>query len=374
MAQDLAQKSPYVDEINFIELIKILIESRKLIISTILIFTLASIIYSLSLKPEFKSSTILEIGKVQMQDNDKNLNIVSDLISDTKVQIMKNPDDTFSQNVSINSLEGNLIKLKTTSNSVEQNENILNEVIRYIDERHSNIALLVTNRKKTEISQKIKTIESKISFVKAKQLDSNQAKKLTITRNLENVKSELSFVKAKQLDSNQLKRSKIEDRITKLKTELQIIDLEISQLDKVIFDDTNNLSLLKRNEEIRTERASNSPTLEQIIFSYNSEINNLNAKKYTNILETKSLNNQLISLENVTLQSDELFSLEQERKILENELKLLMTQTQVKTRPIGNIETQTINPKIQLMLLLGIIMGFITGILLVFIRNLVKKI
>ena len=66
--------------------------------------------------------------------------------------------------------------------------------------------------------------------------------------------------------------------------------------------------------------------------------------------------------------------LEQERKILNNQLQMLMNESQVKTLPIGNIETQTINPKIQLMLLLGIIMGFITGILLVFIRNLVKKI
>ena len=50
-----------------------------------------------------------------------------------------------------------------------------------------------------------------------------------------------------------------------------------------------------------------------------------------------------------------------------------MTQTQVKTLPIGNIETKTIKPKTQLTILLGIIMGFITGILFVFIRNLVKS-
>jgi LPS O-antigen subunit length determinant protein (WzzB/FepE family) len=185
MAQDLAQKSPYVDEINFIELIKILIESRKLIISTILIFTLASIIYSLSLKPEFKSSTILEIGKVQMQDNDKNLNIVSDLISDTKVQIMKNPDDTFSQNVSINSLEGNLIKLKTTSNSVEQNENILNEVISYIDERYSNIETLINNKKKISLNKKIENIKNEITYFKAKLSDQTQSQYLKIIKDLD---------------------------------------------------------------------------------------------------------------------------------------------------------------------------------------------
>jgi capsular polysaccharide biosynthesis protein len=457
MAQNSTQPSFNEDEMDLREIVKILLESKKLIISTILIFTTASIIYSLSLKPSFLTSTILEIGYYEMPDGNQQLiEKPSNLISDLKVLIMKNSDNKFNQNVSMNSFEGKLINLETTSSSVEQNENILNEIINYIDERHSNLAVLITDQKKLTITSILENVKSELSFTKAKQLNENQAKKLTITRILENVKSELSFTKAKQLNENQakkltinsilenvkselsftkakqlnenqLKRSKIEDRIAKLKTELPIIDLEISQLEKVIIDDTNNLSLLKRNEEIRTERASNSPTLEQIIFSYNSEINDLKAKKYTNILETKSLNNQLkklenvtlqsdelfrleqeqqtlenqlislenvtlqsdelfrleqeqqtlenqlISLENVTFQSDELFRLEQEQQTLENQLELLMTQTQIKTRPISNIETKTIKPKTQLSILLGLIIGLITSIFLVFIRTFVKS-
>ena len=376
MAQNLTQPSPYEDEIDLKEIFKILIESKKLIISTILIFATASIIYSLSLKPSFLTSTKLVIGYFDMPDGTQKLiDEPSNLISDLKVLIMKkNTDDKFIQNLSMNSLENKIISLETTSSSGEKNENFLTEVINYIDERHSNLAVLITDQKKHQISNEIDLIESEISFNKAKQLDSNQLKKLRIKSNLESIKSELSFIKAKQLDSNQLKRSKIEDRIANLKTELPIIDLEISQLEKVIIDDTNNLSLLKRDENILTERASNSPTLEQIIFSYKSKINDFNTKKNNNLIETKNLNNQLQILENVTLQSDELFSLEQERKILENQLQMLMNETQVKTLPIGNIETNTIKPKTQLTILLGIIMGFITGILLVFIRNLVKKI
>jgi len=234
--------------------------------------------------------------------------------------------------------------LKTTSSSVEQNENILNEMTRYINERHSSLAIFITDQKKDRISNEIETIESKISFIKAK-----------------------------QLDSSQLKQSQIKDKIAKLKSTLPIIDLEISQLEAVIIEDTNNLSLLKRNELIQTERATNSPTLEQIIFSYKSKINDLNAQKYTNILETKSLNNQFKILENVTLQSETIFSLEKKEKTLENELQLLMTQTQTKTLSIGNIETKTIKPKTQLTILLGLIIGIITGIFLVFIRNFVKS-
>ena len=107
MTQNLTQPSPYEDEIGLREIFKILIESKKLIISTILIFTTASIIYSLSLKPSFISSTKLEIGYYEMPDGTQKLiEKPSHLISDLKVLIMKNSDNKFNQNVSITSFEG----------------------------------------------------------------------------------------------------------------------------------------------------------------------------------------------------------------------------------------------------------------------------
>ena len=140
---------------------------EKITLNTITVLTWGglrggiSIALALSLKPEFKSSTILEIGYYEMPDGTQKLiEKPSHLISDLKVLIMKNPDDKFSQNVSMSSFENKIINLATTSGSVEQNENLLTEISSYIYERHSNLALLSTNRKKTEISQKIETIES----------------------------------------------------------------------------------------------------------------------------------------------------------------------------------------------------------------------
>ena len=71
-------------EMDLWEIFKILIESKKLIISTILIFTTASIIYTLTLKPSFLTSTKLEIGYYEMPDGthkliDKPSNLISDL-------------------------------------------------------------------------------------------------------------------------------------------------------------------------------------------------------------------------------------------------------------------------------------------------------
>jgi LPS O-antigen subunit length determinant protein (WzzB/FepE family) len=334
------------DEINLREIFKILIESKKLIISTILIFTITSIILFLSLKPSFKTTAKLEIGYLVGDNGDRELiESSSDLISDLKILILRNPDNKFSQNISINSFEDKVISLETTSNSGEKNENLLNEIINHINERHSNLVVLITDQRKNQISNEIDLLKYEIAFVKGKKLEENQSKILIINNNL-----------------------------ARLAYELPAIDLEISQLKKVVIADTNNLSILKNNTNMLAKRAANSPTLEQIIFSYESKINDLNTKKYTYILEENNLNNQLKNLENATLKSDEIYTLERNnQQILENELQMLMNQTQVKTQPIKNIETKTIKAEPKLIISLGIIIGFITGIFLVFINNFIKS-
>jgi len=50
-----------------------------------------------------------------------------------------------------------------------------------------------------------------------------------------------------------------------------------------------------------------------------------------------------------------------------------MSQTLEKTCPIGDIQTNTIKPRSQLIISFGIILSFFTSILLVFVRNFVKS-
>ena len=186
MANDLNQSLYDKDEIDLKEIFKILIESKKLIISTILIFTTASIIYSLSLKPSFLTSTKLEIGYFDMPDGTQKLiDKPSNLISDLKILIMKNQDGKFSQNISMSSFENKIISLETTSSSGEQNENILNEVISYIDERYSNIETLINNKKKISLNKKIENIKNEITYFKAKLSDQTQSQYLKIIKDLD---------------------------------------------------------------------------------------------------------------------------------------------------------------------------------------------
>ena len=338
MTNNLNQYPIPEDEIDLRELIKVLVKSKKLIILTILIFTIVSIIYSLSLKPEFKSSSIIEIGYYEMTDGTVELiEKPSDTISAIRTNLIyKKRDGFLLENLIIKSPENKLIELQLTSKSSKKNVDLLSEVTNFIDARHSGLLASSTNQQKNQLSYEIDLIDSEISFLK------------------ENIKLEL------------------EAEISKLQNNLPIIDQEISQLEQVVTQDTNNLNLLK-GTTLAIERASNSPTLEQIISSYKSQINQLKRERSSSILDISILSQKLDGIHKDDFQSDELFSLEQKQKILENQLQTLSAQTIVKTGPIGNIQTNTIKPKILHTILLGLIIGFITSILLVFINNFYKK-
>ena len=73
MTQNLTRHTPHQDEIDFLELIKILINSKKIIISTILVFAIASLIYSLSLQSSFESSFRIQIGDTLNGQGNKEL-------------------------------------------------------------------------------------------------------------------------------------------------------------------------------------------------------------------------------------------------------------------------------------------------------------
>ncbi|MDC0181226.1 Wzz/FepE/Etk N-terminal domain-containing protein [Candidatus Thioglobus sp.] len=420
MANDLNQSLYVGDEIDLMRLFKILIESKIIIISTILIFTVSSIIYSLSLKPSFIASTNLEIGYVELENGDRELiESPSELISDLKILLMKNPDDKFKQNLSMNSFEKKIISLKTTSSSAEQNENLLTEIISYINERHSNLRLLKINQKKDEISHNIKIIESEISFYKSQNLYNLANIELEISfyksqnlYNLANIELELSTLKeALQVDL-EAKVSNLEAKILKIQGDLPILDQEINQLNQVVIEDSNNLKLLK-STSLSVERAANSPTLEQIISSYKSQINQLRRERNSSISELSILSQKLEALkenslqsgellkleerkkdlenfasqsdellkleerkkdlENFASQSDEFFKLEQTLKNNENQLQMLMSQNTTQTSPIKDIRIETIKPKTQRTISLGIIFGFFAGILLVFINSFIKE-
>tara|TARA_B110000008_G_scaffold274028_1_gene309205 strand:+ start:219 stop:1067 length:849 start_codon:yes stop_codon:yes gene_type:complete len=240
MSHNLTQPSPCDDKIDSKEILKILIESKILIISTILIFTIASIIYSLSLKPSVLTSTKLEIGYYEMPDGTQKLiEKPSDLFSDLKVVIMKSPDEKFNQQVSMTSFENKIISLETISSSAEQNENLLNEIINYIDKRHSNIEKLITGQNINKLTIEVKKTKDAISRFKSKLTGQYQSQYLNIISNLQ--KEDQAIENLKLLARN----SAYEDEVFSLNQDLEVLIQELKTLNSNVYSKTQVIQKLK---------------------------------------------------------------------------------------------------------------------------------
>jgi LPS O-antigen subunit length determinant protein (WzzB/FepE family) len=68
MQQDINQTNQYEDEINLIEIIQKLMESKIIIIVTTLIITILTYLYTLQQQPTYQSSVLIEIGHYNSND------------------------------------------------------------------------------------------------------------------------------------------------------------------------------------------------------------------------------------------------------------------------------------------------------------------
>ena len=327
MANNINQSSYQEDEIDLLEIIKVLIESKKLIILTTLIFTIVSIVYSLSQKPEFKSSSLFEIGYYEMPDGTQQLiDEPKVIINDLKLNlIIKNPDNEFNQAVSIRPIQSALIQFETTSFSSETNEKLLNKFSSYIDNHHASFMKSYTDNNRNDLHNQIDLIE---------------LERLNIT----NEKS----------------------------ANILFIDERISRLSKIIADNKNILFLLQNDPQLFIERATISPNLNVLTDELINNVTHLVDQKNTLLQDIDNLNNQL-EFENNSTQSNKLLDLKLKQEALEIELESVDNQKIINSGVIGDIKTTTIKPKYLLIITLGIILGFITSIFLVFINNFIKS-
>lgn len=344
MKKNSLHSSNYEDEIDLINVIQKLIESRKIIISAILFFTFLAVIYSLTLKPSFKSSAILEIGFIESSDgNRKLIESSSDLISDIQINLVyPSQFEDLPPKVEMTPLENNLIKFELTSDSSEINEKTLFNLISYSKDRHTKLSDLFIERQRSEISQKVEYTKSRISFLESK------------------ISADVS-----------IRAQRIEDQILKTENSITFIDSQISNLEELLTADSNNLALLK-GTDLQVQRALTTPTLEQMIFTYKSDINRLKLKKMEQSQLLNSLNKNLELLSNKGVNNsdtDYLFELSHELKNREDNLSALLNQSLAQTQPIRNVETITIKPQHKKILLMGLIFGFFAGIFIVAIKN-----
>jgi LPS O-antigen subunit length determinant protein (WzzB/FepE family) len=344
MANNINQSSYQEDEIDFREILKVLIESKKLIILTTLIFAIVSIIYSLSQKPEFKSSSLFEIGYYEMLDGTQQLiEKPSELIEDLKLNlIIKNPNNEFNQAVEMLPIQNKLIQFKTSSISNEKNEKLLNKIFSYIDNSHASLMKSYYDNNKNELHNQIDLIESEIELERL------------------NIESEI-----------ELERLNITNDISKMSAEIPFLDQQISQLSILIDDNKNILFLLKNDSQLFIERATISPNLNTLTNKQINTVTSLVNQKTSLLQAIDKLNNQL-EFENNSTQSNKLLDLKLKQEALEIKLESVDNQKIINGGIIGDIKITTSKPKYLLIITLGIILGFISSIFLVFIRSFIK--
>jgi len=334
MANNINQSSYQEDEIDLREILKVLIESKKLIILTTLIFAIVSIIYSLSQKPEFKSSSLFEIAYYEMLDGSHQLiEKPSELIEDLKLNlIIRNPNNEFNQAVSMLPIQNKLIQFETTSISSKTNEKLLNKFFSYIDNRHASFIKSYTDNNRNDLHNQIDLIEFKFES----------------------------------------ERLKITNEISKMSVDIKFFDQQISQLSKIIADNKNILFLLQNDPQLFIERATISPDLNVLTNNLINKITRLGNQKNTILQSIDNLNNQL-EFENNSTRFNKLLDLKLKQEALEIELESFDNQKIINSGLVSDIKITTIKPNYMLIITMGIILGFITSIFLVFINNLIQS-
>jgi hypothetical protein len=291
------------------------------------------------------------------------------------------------KDLQIESVKDRLVRISSISNSSVTSENLLNEVMRYTENRHS---LMLSNRfqrTKSSLTNQIeflnKQIENSNAFLDKQIENSNNA----LLTQIENSNNALLT----QIEND---RIRVSNKILTLNTTIPNIDLKIKELNSIILEDQNNLKLLESNPDLFLQRAAHSPTLNQVIHSYKKQLLDLEAEKI-NLLQEKDrleqekdrlesklklkpeidslkLGRELMLLESNNQESDEILKLSQEIIILELELEFLLEKNPTSTQLIGKIKTGPIDSKKEFYILLSFIFGLFLSMVIVLINNSLK--
>ena len=365
------------DEIDLIEIVRTLYSSKKLIIIVTLAFSLLAFIYTTQKEVEYQSTVILEVGSYDLINGEKKLvEPVSSLIKKLKInQVSKNL-----KTLNFNDIEDHFLEINYTSPSPEFNENLINEAIIFAQESYEGILAKIVN----SFSEKIVTIDNAVGFIKSNSINA-----------IKTIDSEVEFIKNSTKIQQESQKLIALNAIKTVDIELPALESKLKHLLELIPAEENNLLLLKSNPSALLQRTSSSPTLQQIIYSYNvqaitlkNQIRNLQQEKEALEMQVKSIaEGKFVSEELFKLQeekealemqvksiaegkfvSEELFKLQEEKDSLELQIKLVKNQKST-TQPIRELVTSEINPKQLLTIFIGIIFGFIFSVLIVFIRQ-----
>ena len=377
MAQNSIPSKSNHNEIELIVLIKTLRNSWKLIISSVLFFSLISYFFTLQDKDLINSGSLIEIGSILDKDSNQMLiESPESLIQNINIDLVYKLPELGLGNVQIDSLEEKLLNISSTSTSEEENINKINEVLSYIKNRHDNLF--------TEKTLGFKTRLNFIDGVLKEEIASTQLELKEI--------SSIIFGERINLTNDTQASISIKE------IQLSHLNNKILELEKTINEESLSHELLNKNKEMSILRSAQYPSLNQIISEYKINLLNTRKNKEILLLELDNLNNILKKLndnelfvnflaietkkmkqretflknklsallkslptDSMTLKTNELIK---EKSKLLNVINKLSSEDNFTTKVFGPINSNQIAPKLRTNVLFGLLVGLLIGILI----------
>ena len=358
------------DDVDLKKILKSLLDSKKLIIVVTLAISLIFFIHSTLQDSVSKSTVLIEIGSYNSINGEEELiEPVSDLIRNLKVELLYKQKSNVQDELKFNSIEEELLQIKYSAPSEKFNKSFLEDTVAYIENRHSNLLAKINNSNKTDIIIQISDVNNEINFIKKSLANKKNSDKTKIISQISDVNTEINFIKKSLANKKNSDKKELIRKIEILNIKIPTFENKIKLLNQIIVQDKENISLLQSSPSLKLERAAQSPTLEQVVYSYSAEILNhtLEINKLTS--DKNFLEAQLEVEEYGDLSDQKMFKLTQELSSLEAQLEVLENQSQNKTKLIDNIETNQEAYKIILITLFGIILGFVFSVVIIVIRQ-----
>ena len=406
MKQNSNSINSKTDEMNFEDIITKIIDSRKLIIILTLSISILGFIYSLLKDPQYESSALVEIG-AKSSMNLNQLAVNNELLIENSETLIQELLIKFLYkqtilgiipiNLKIESIQDRLLAISYISASPLSSENVLIEILEYINERHSN--LLNNNFQKitSQLNKKIKTTDIEIQSLE----EFNNSEKERITNLMENTTNQIDYLRTLSIRLNNSEKERIVNLMENATNQIKILSLQAENLYKVIEEDSANLILLQSNPLLLIQRTAVSPTLNQIIYDYKNQLINIESEKTLlnkelkdaitekKILENNDFNSKEILkasaeknelegklniLEKNALKSIKYLTLVQKKQDLKNELELLIKEDFNITQIIGEVQNQVIEISKTKITFLSFIFGLLFSLCLVIFNNTIQTV
>ena len=216
------------DEIDLKEIFKLLINSKKLIIVTTLIITLLGAIYSFQKPPVYQSTAVIEIGNYNIFSSSisfetKLIESLPTLINELNIQFIHKDGENeiiFEPVDQLHGSENRILIIKFQSTLLKKNTDLLNKIVLFIKNRHSNLQSNHTQKIENKLTNEIeklnnllRNIDSKINALNKVILETkNEANNLQVLSlfDYENMKYNLlQQMEALELDLEFLIKQKI---------------------------------------------------------------------------------------------------------------------------------------------------------------------